>query len=263
MKTCLNWGKAVENKYCSACGQRSDTGRLSWKNLWEEIVRGLLQLDRGFFYTAFELFLRPGRTIRQYLHGKRVQHFKPFALLFLTSTIYGLLVHFLELSTFLGDITEGFMEGATDGESDGESTQQLGNTLLWLRDHYAWATVILLPVLVFTSRFAFGKSEYSILEHSVINAYYTGLKSSVYILLLPLAWWMNKNGLMDYYQLSILGLTALLFGRTYFLVFNMYSIPIRILRMLYAFVLYLFGLIILSIAIAFVGGLLMGMLLRS
>lgn len=62
MKTCLNCGKAVENKYCSACGQRSDTGRLSWKNLWEDIVRGLLQLDYQFDETCPEGLMVKGRN---------------------------------------------------------------------------------------------------------------------------------------------------------------------------------------------------------
>ena len=76
---CKNCGNIVEGEYCNHCGQRSNVGRITLSSLLNELTESIFQIDRGFFYTLTQLFARPGKSIREYLNGKRRKHFKPIA----------------------------------------------------------------------------------------------------------------------------------------------------------------------------------------
>lgn len=41
----------------------------------------MFHADRGLWYSIKELTIRPGRTLRDYLEGKRIKHFNPFLFL--------------------------------------------------------------------------------------------------------------------------------------------------------------------------------------
>lgn len=90
-KNCLNCGKRVSENYCSHCGQKTDTHRLNWHYVWHDLPHSFLHVDKGIFYTAKELTLRPGKTINDFLEGKRVVHFRPLMYLIITGTIAGLI----------------------------------------------------------------------------------------------------------------------------------------------------------------------------
>ena len=80
-KTCLNCRSELGGKYCSVCGQKSATQRITFARFIEhDLVHGLMHLDRGVIYTAKTLLFDPGRTAREYLNGKRVRHYSIFAL---------------------------------------------------------------------------------------------------------------------------------------------------------------------------------------
>ncbi|MBC8155688.1 MAG: DUF3667 domain-containing protein [Bacteroidetes bacterium] len=79
-KHCQNCNSELNGNFCSHCGQSSNTHRLNFHFLWHDIQHGLLHIDKGILYTTKELFTRPGHSIREFLLGKRVKHFKPISL---------------------------------------------------------------------------------------------------------------------------------------------------------------------------------------
>ncbi len=88
---CLNCNTTLEGKYCSSCGQKADIHRLDWHYLWHDLPHSILHLDKGIFFTIKELSVRPASTIREFLNGKRVNHFRPLMYLLITGTIAGLI----------------------------------------------------------------------------------------------------------------------------------------------------------------------------
>jgi Protein of unknown function (DUF3667) len=52
-----------------------------------------MHLDKGILFTTKELFTRPGHSIREFLDGKRVRHFKPISMVIILAGIYGFLSH--------------------------------------------------------------------------------------------------------------------------------------------------------------------------
>lgn len=62
------------------------------------MVSSVLDIERGFLFTLKELILRPAKSIRGYIEGKRVQFYKPFAYVIIMSTITSFLVYYIEMN---------------------------------------------------------------------------------------------------------------------------------------------------------------------
>jgi len=90
---CKNCSNDLVGNFCSNCGQKAGTFRITFRELWHHIPHAVFHIDHGFFYTAKELAVRPGHAIREYLEGKRKYHFSPFLMLLLLggfcSYLYG------------------------------------------------------------------------------------------------------------------------------------------------------------------------------
>ncbi len=103
-KYCRNCNAELTGNFCSHCGQNSSTHKINLKFLWHDIQHGLLHVEKGILFTVKELFTRPGHTIREYLEGKRVKHFKPVSLVLLLAGFYGLLSHYFDINLLSNNI---------------------------------------------------------------------------------------------------------------------------------------------------------------
>jgi hypothetical protein len=75
---CKNCGHRFEGKYCNICGQDGDTKRIDWYEVFHHLPHAFFHTDYGLLHTLKEMTTRPGHTIREYMQGKRVDHFNPF-----------------------------------------------------------------------------------------------------------------------------------------------------------------------------------------
>jgi len=72
-KQCLNCGKRVTDKFCSSCGQKTDTHRITFKNfISHDLLHGTFHLEKGIVFTAKEALLRPGKAALDYRKKKTV-----------------------------------------------------------------------------------------------------------------------------------------------------------------------------------------------
>lgn len=82
---CANCGTEFTGRYCSECGQRAGTGRITWGS----IHQGMMELwglnTRSLPYTLWQLVWRPGYLIGDYLRGRRQLSFPPIKMLVLVS----------------------------------------------------------------------------------------------------------------------------------------------------------------------------------
>lgn len=79
--TCLNCGEMCRGNYCSHCGQATSTSRLQTRSFMLDTLSGLLRVNRGFFFTAWNLLIHPWAVIRDYAAGRRVRYLAPVAML--------------------------------------------------------------------------------------------------------------------------------------------------------------------------------------
>ena len=182
--TCNNCNKKFIGHYCNYCGQSADTHDINYSYLWHEIQHGLFHVDKGMIYTTKELFTRPGHTIKEYISGKRVKHFKPVAYVLILSTIYALSAHFLKVKAAFDVISLNLTSDKK--EKSNEMVHIINNSVTWFKEHYAYSTLLLLPIISFSSYLAFRKSDYNYLKHLILNCYIAGQRMIVFILILPI-----------------------------------------------------------------------------
>ena len=179
---CKNCGNHVVENFCSHCGQKSNTRRIDFSNFFSEFSESLFQINKGFFYTLKELSVRPGKSINEFLNGKRKRHFKPIAYLLTLSTVYFLTTQFTNQNTLIDDVIDGWMNGATDQDSKVE----IPKIASWFLTNYAYSTLLLLPIFSLASYISFFKFGKTYLEHVVLNSYITGHQAIFYSLFVVL-----------------------------------------------------------------------------
>jgi hypothetical protein len=216
--TCKNCDKQFEGHYCSNCGQSSKTEQLSFHFLVHEIQHALVHLDKGFLYTARELFTRPGHTVREFIEGKRVKHFKPFSLVIVLTTILAILYHYFNIDFFQG---RGFNN---DPQTTGITPQKINE---WLLNHFSLTTFIFLLFSSIASYLVFKKYKYLFVEHLVINAFLSGQHLLVHLVLFPVIYLSNGT---PYFTLvsALLNLINLMFSIWLFVQFFHTHSKIRI-----------------------------------
>ena len=189
--TCKNCNKKFIGHYCNYCGQPADTHDINFKYLWHELQHGIFHIDKGIIHTSKELFTRPGHTIKEYISGKRVKHFKPVAYIIILSTIYVLLAHLLHVKTNFDKMSV-VLDGNNKAQAN-EIVHLINSSVKWLQEHYAYTMLMLLPVISLTSYLAFRKSRYNYIQHLVLNCYIAGQRMIVFILFLPIIALCSSN----------------------------------------------------------------------
>lgn len=175
---CKNCGKNYEGNFCSHCGQKAGTTRIDARYVRNEIPNSIFQLDRGFLFTVKELFIRPGHSIRAFLQGKRKPHYKPFAYLIITFTLYSLAAYLMERGTYIDDLLFGFKGRMAD---NGQRTDL--PILDWISKNQIYVTLLVLPFFSLASYLSFLRSGYNYFEHLVLNLYLTGQQMIIYLIL--------------------------------------------------------------------------------
>ncbi|TCI92180.1 DUF3667 domain-containing protein [Tenacibaculum sp. M341] len=174
--TCKNCGNTVIGNYCSNCGQSTKVNNINLSNFITEVSNSVFQIDKGFFFTLKELFVRPGHSIREFINGKRKNHFKPIAFILTLSTIYFLISKISDGHT----IIDNFLASASDAGDKHNLNTSSSNLAKWLSNNYAYTALLLLPVFSFATYISFVDFKKNYLEHIVINAYVTGQQTIFY-----------------------------------------------------------------------------------
>jgi hypothetical protein len=174
MTTCKNCDNIFEGKFCNNCGQSADTQRLDFKFLLKNLRKNFLKyFHGGIFYSAGQLFTRPGHTIRDYIEGKRVKHFEPIALLLTVATFYGVLYHYFGINLFEGD--------KIPGE---KITAEMIND--WVSNNFSLETLLLVPLYSLASYIVFKKQKYNFIEHFYLNIFLGSQRIILRIVTFPL-----------------------------------------------------------------------------
>ena len=213
---CKNCGNEIEARYCSHCGQSAEIGRINLSYLFRSLIYSMFHVDKGIFYTMKELTFRPGKTIRDYLDGKRQSQFKPFSYLFILAAIYVFCYINLDLPVYysVSDI----------GEVDAIGKDYTS----WIINHTGIVQLLFIPIAALFSFLLFRKSKYNYGENLIINTYISGHALLFSIVLLPFMYLLNRLGcgeIVLYFPFPVIIQILMICS-----VFNMYSKGSRIIR---------------------------------
>ena len=217
--TCKNCSHKFKDKFCGFCGQSANTYRMDMHSMWHDIQHGILHIDKGFFYTIYQLFSQPGHTIREFLEGKRIKHFKPISLVFILAGVYALLYHYFDI-----DIT-------TQNEGKNRELTNFFNIInKWSEEHYSLDTLLKLPFLALSIFTAFKKMGYNYVETFIIASYITAQELMLSIVLFPITY-MSKGTQVEgcVVTVSLVLYLGIIF-RTLFQFFNKYDKKIVFFR---------------------------------
>lgn len=229
---CKNCNQQFVGNFCNHCGQAANTQKLSLHYIWHDLQHGLFHFDNGIFYTTKQLLTRPGHTIREFINGKRVRHFKPLSFVVVLATFYGILYHYI-----IGNLFD-----VNDKSSQEGIISILENISRWLTDHFAYASFILILGGTFSTYFIYRKEGYNWAEHFVLNTFYVGLTLVSSLTLLPILFVLKMNGgegLRGYAILSQ-SLNFILMFWCYAQFFTQLSIIQKLIRTVLSFILMLF-----------------------
>lgn len=175
--TCKNCTADLDGNFCKNCGQKAKTERLNWKYVSDEAKYVFLHFNGGLMYTVKALFTRPGDSIREFIEGKRVHHYKPILLLFVLAGTYGLLIHYVNFEAYTAMIPK------TPEEKMALDIQK--KVMEWFVDHYSLIELLQLPLYSLCSYLAFRKWGYNFIEHVIFNTFAAGQRLVANIVLVP------------------------------------------------------------------------------
>jgi Protein of unknown function (DUF3667) len=173
---CKNCEHVFNGNHCPECSQKSNTVRLDWHFIKDELKYTFLHINKGLLYTAKQLFTRPGDTVREFIEGKRVKHYKPILLVFVLAGLNGLLHHYLNVEKIFSAISS----------SNSKMKFNPNDVYEWVTNHYALFELGLIPIISFCSWLAFKKWGYNYVENVIINCYASGMRLLVSVIIFPI-----------------------------------------------------------------------------
>ena len=134
---CANCGYEFTGNYCPVCGQKADGGRVTWRWAWKSILNLWGMDSRSLPYTLWQLLLRPGYLISDYISGRRQMCYPPVNMLFVVAIVYTLVENFLNIATVQLDYHEE------------DYLYNLYVTIDWLQHNPGWGMMLLTMFLIF------------------------------------------------------------------------------------------------------------------
>lgn len=109
LKQCFNCHElmAEEANFCPNCGQKYTTGRATVKELFDELIELVLNIDSKIFRTLAALFI-PGKLTLEYFKGRHKRYIHPVRLFFVLTVLLLASISFLldEDSINVGNLQE-------------------------------------------------------------------------------------------------------------------------------------------------------------
>lgn len=201
-KRCLNCNNKVAKHYCDNCGQSIHTNRINTKHLIEELQYGIFHINKGVLYTAKELLLNPGITIKNYLIGKRIKYTKPFTFLLICGTIYSIIFHLFHFFPL------------EDMNSNNNMILEYLPIYNWYSNYYSLSSLFLIPFYSLSTYLFFYKKGYNYIEHLVIFSYINGTKILLILVFYPLIYLSKSYGI--YQAVHILAEIYVIYALTQF-----------------------------------------------
>lgn len=158
--TCLNCETSTNGKFCSNCGQKTDTHRITFKHfIVHDILHGVWHFEKGLFFTLKEAFLRPGKAALEYISGKRIKYYNVF---YLTLIVIGLMLFINhiqnELSHYYYDTKLNFQGNAAGKKMDN-----------FLGTYAKLIIFSFVPLFAINSFLIFKKKKLNLSEHFIIS----------------------------------------------------------------------------------------------
>ena len=192
---CLNCGQPLTttDRFCSQCGQKGDTHRLKWHDIWHDAVHYFTHADKGIFHLLRELAIRPGLVAREFMAGRRKTYFKPLNFFLIVAGILVFIsTRFHRMDDTRADRLEQY--ALHQVKSPQEKAHYLGmvkrmRQVTRFTTKYANGIQMLAtPLVAFIIWLFYSRGKYNYVEHLVANMFFVPFVMLIYsLIVLPLA----------------------------------------------------------------------------
>ena len=203
--TCKNCGQNVRDNFCSHCGQTTHTHAVNWHYIWHEIPHSVWHVDRGILFSLRELCTRPGHTIREFLAGKRVNHYRPLALLLILGTVWVFLSHALGVDL----VPDAVVSIRVDPDASAQAKAFPKLFAGFFKEHQTLIQILSIPLYAFSFWLLFRRRGYNYPQFLVAQTFIANFALLISILLMVLPWLLPRSGI-TYNFLSNLKLLGML-----------------------------------------------------
>ena len=141
MHACANCGHEYKGNFCPACGQKATAGRITWATVRSGVMDVWGLGSRSLLRSLWNLIVRPGRFISDYINGKWQVSFPPVKMLVIVAvSLYfiGRLIY----PEFWNDL---FDEGKPENMG---AIGFIDAAVYWIVSHPEWALLFLLSSLI-------------------------------------------------------------------------------------------------------------------
>lgn len=205
---CNNCGNDYTGNFCPICSQKAGLGRINWQS----VRRGVMDIwglgTRSLLYSIWQLLLRPGHLIGDYIDGKRQVSFPPVKMLFIVAVVYSMFYYWL-----LPDVL-GFSITKTQYYDYAEGVRAFDDFMNWSKNNYSWFSLFMALLAVvptwFLFRYAPRHTAHTLPEGFFIQVFLAVLMVVLGFLFIPLA-------AVDYFVYSYIIL--LVYGIYYIIVY--------------------------------------------
>ncbi|AII53214.1 hypothetical protein N008_14670 [Hymenobacter sp. APR13] len=143
-----------------------------------DVLHSIWHVDKGILYTLRTMVRRPGPTIREYLAGKRVDHFRPLSLLFFITGLYALLYAALHID---------MMPPRDPAMPEAVYQMQASSTTFFMK-YLSWFYVAMVPAWALAARLCLRRGGYNYAECLIIASFITAINNFLTLLLLPVTY---------------------------------------------------------------------------
>ncbi|WP_168186885.1 DUF3667 domain-containing protein [Elizabethkingia sp. JS20170427COW] len=153
-------------------------------------MHGIFHVDGGIVFTLKKMFTEPGKSIREYLQGKRQAHFKPVLFVLIIAGFCSLLKHVI-LKDSNDDIKKEIAIDVGDEPSDVLSNvdkegliSYLNYIADWMTEHFPFVILSLVPIAALGLYLGFKKYKVNYAEWLVYSCFSAGQLLAIYFVIL-------------------------------------------------------------------------------
>ncbi len=164
-ENCKNCNKPLNGKFCSDCGQKADTHRLSLKHIFHEFSHAITHADKGILFLIKELLYKPGIVAREYVAGKRKRYFNPFSFMIIVTAISS---YFAYKTHYFAAVSQ-TQQMQNSGNTQGNYVLYMQEALKLIEKGGKITHLLMVPVLALLMWLFFRKSNYNYAENLTLT----------------------------------------------------------------------------------------------
>jgi Protein of unknown function (DUF3667) len=168
LMTCGNCGHEDMGTYCSMCGTKLSTDRLSVAVLAASIVDFFYNVENKYVATFKALYCHPIRFIETYINGQRDAYYIPFKYFFFNLSMNVLVMSYFNIG-MINDLSDESEDAIFVGI---EESAQLYDSII--NNYGSFFSLLIIPIFVLLSKALFPNVKYNLAEKASAITYLFG-----------------------------------------------------------------------------------------